>query len=168
MTALDRARAAIGRPTIYALGRGGRDPLAQHPADENRRCDCSGFVAWVLGTPRRVPDTIGWIETSRIVRDATVEGKLFHRLASPVAGDLVGYGDYTDEATGLRRQGHVGILSVVSADVAGAASWWDDLRVIHCSVTNSRRGDAIAETNARAFRRRGIFMRWHGGRDLAA
>jgi hypothetical protein len=155
---LARAQSACGHATVYKLGAGGRDPDALHPG---KLCDCSGYVAWVFRSPRKVPE-IGWIETSRIVRDATHDQRLFHRVSSPVPGDVVVYGDWTDAETGRHRQGHIGILSAVPNDVAGAASWWDGLRVIHCSVSNSKRGDAIAETDARVFRKRGIFARWNG------
>lgn len=157
MSRLDRARSAIGLPTVYALGQGGRDPALPHPG---RQCDCTGFVAWELGTPRRVPSSIGWIETSRIVRDATGDRLLFGRVYNPAPEDLIVYGDWTD-ATGRRRQGHVGVLSVVPPGRADDPEWWNGLRVIHCSKGNWRRlGDAIAETDAEAFRGRAIFARW--------
>lgn len=151
---LERARSAAGHRTVYRLGRGGFDPAAPHPGKE---CDCTGFLAWAVLSPRKVPATIGWIETSRIVADATGACRLFTRVSAPVPGDIVVYGDWTDPETGRRRQGHVGILSVVPPDWS-----WAGLRVIHCSVSNSKRGDAIAETDARAFRKRGIFARWNG------
>lgn len=150
--AVRRARSAIGRRTIYELGRGGRDPLAAHPADELRRLDCSGFVAWALGTRRRVPESIGWIETSRIVRDATGARLLFAKLEAPELGAVLVYGDRPPARRGARpRQGHCGIVAELAP-----------LRVVHCSVSNfNRTGDAIQETDgAFFFERGGICAAW--------
>ncbi len=156
LLAVARAHSAIGYGTVYALGQGGKRADAPHPGHE---CDCSGFIAWVFGTPRKVPTSIGWIETSRIAKDATGKRLLFQRVYDPEPGDIVVFGDWTD-ATGRRRQGHVGILSEVPAEKG--PFWWDGLRVIHCSSGNSKNGDAIAQTDAKVFRNRAIFARWIG------
>ena len=155
---LARARSQMGRRVEYLIGHGGSFPNLKSVGP---RCDCSGFVAWCVGSPRRVPDTIGWIETSRIVKDTMGDRRLFVPAYHPEPGDLVVYGDWVDR-TGKRRQGHVGILSEVPVDQV-APDWWARLKVVHCSLGNYRRTkDAIQETDALGFRGRSIFARWVG------
>ncbi len=151
-----RARSAIGRPTVYKLGKGGRKPDAPHPADANGQCDCSGAVAWFLGLDRYQPGKVSgdWLSTSSMVREATA-GRLFRVVVDPEPGDVVVYGDYVKD--GIRRQGHCGI--VVAAPAQCLPDVWSSIRVVHCSSGNSKRGDAIQETDAKVFKARGIFAR---------
>jgi flagellum-specific peptidoglycan hydrolase FlgJ len=134
---LARARKALGRRTVYDLGAGGMDPTR----GLDRLCDCSGFVAWAIGIPRQLPPKSGgWLDTDAYHAGG---GAVFPGLLSAVAagkaqpGDIVVYPDY--KQNGKRRQGHMGIVSQV--DAQGKPS-----RVIHCSVSNSNRGDAVQET----------------------
>jgi cell wall-associated NlpC family hydrolase len=157
---VERARSAIGAPTVYRLGKGGRRPGAAHPRDAAGLLDCSGFVAWVMGLDRYQPANPrykaingGWINTDAIVRDATMgpgPGQLFRRVEVAEPGDVLVYGSYRD-ASGTRRVGHCGIV-VVGGD-------WSRMRVVHCSASNGRRGDAIQETGAAWGRARGIVVR---------
>ena len=136
-----RARHAIGKGIIYKLGAGGKDPARALPATAGA-CDCSGFVAWCLGLPRRQPETIGWIETSRMVRDARGANLLFVEVLEPQPGDVIVYPDRNG------RQGHCGIVSQVDGG----------LRVIHCASRGLN--DAIRETSAARFLASGaIFAR---------
>lgn len=152
---LARARSAIGRRTVYALGRGGRDPLAVHPADKRGRCDCSGFAAWACGLDRHQPRSAlehfngGWLSTSGIVWTARNGGRFFAQIDAPEPGDLVVYGDR--KVKGVTKQGHVGIVSAATAG----------LRVVHCAKPNYvNRGDAILDTDGAFFLARGaIFVR---------
>jgi hypothetical protein len=147
--------------TFYKLGTGGRHPDADAPWDHQRQCDCSGFVAWVLGYDRLQSDDV-WINT-----DAILAGRagLFGPVAAaePVSvGDALVYGSI--HVNGERRPGHVGIITEVAAGfVRGGPEWWRDLRVAHCSPSNSRAfgsGHAIAETDARIWRSKGRIVRF--------
>jgi cell wall-associated NlpC family hydrolase len=132
-----RAKAVIGLPTIYELGKGGFTASKPTPGS---KCDCSGFVAWVLGVSRKTNNPYyknqngGWFETSAVFKDATntmgMVDKVEINAVKP--GDLVVWPD------GGGRQGHIGIVSVVE----GLPKM-----VIHCSTGNYRKtGDAIQET----------------------
>jgi hypothetical protein len=130
-----RAKSAVGHHTVYSLGQGGTNPATPYPAAEGH-CDCSGYAAWCLGIPRQQPNTIGWIETTRIVQDATGDQKLFEKVSKASPGDLVVYGD-----TG----GHEGHVGVVVATLNGRPT-----RVCHCT---GRKGlsDAIINEPASVF-----------------
>ncbi len=166
---LNRAMSALGKGTIYALGKGGRRPLAPVPHDDKRQCDCSGFVAWSMGVDRYQPRNPlyarfngGWVATTSLVYDAgrpRAETGLVDRVDVPEPGDVVVYRDYTVD--GVRRQGHCGIISYVPTDWAGDYS---QLRVIHCSASKAARlaGSAIQETPGTLFgRRAAIFARYY-------
>jgi hypothetical protein len=141
-----RARSVIGKGCRYGLGKGGMSPSAVVPWDGAMLCDCSGFIAWVLGVSRHLDhpwykkQNGGWLETTAIVRDCATPYGFFTQVATveALAGDLIVYGDIkkTDDTT---RQGHVGLISEVGA--TGPA------RAVHCSKGNERRtGDAIFES----------------------
>lgn len=141
-----RARSAIGKGCRYGLGHGGYNPASDHPWDTEMRCDCSGFIAWVLRVSRHIEhpwykeQNGGWLETIAIVRDAKSTFGFFTEVPPDMAraGDVIVYGDRKSE-DGSTRQGHVGLISEVSA--TGPA------KAIHCSMGNERRsGDAIQET----------------------
>lgn len=154
---VDRARSAIGKTTVYALGEGGRDPNASSPGS---RCDCSGFAAWVLGRDRYLPNAViealpefeKWIETSSLYADARSPWGFVAEVpwTNALPGDLVVWPDHAG------HQGHVGVVSEV--DVAGP------LHVVHCSTGNFKAtGDAIAETLSTIFQRNAAIVarvRW--------
>lgn len=105
---LSRARTAVGRGIRYGLGKGGNKPSSPLPDDGTGRCDCSGFVAWVLGMSRRPKLTRPWwIETTRIFKDATGKQKVFVRLVNPVPGCVIVFPDSGG------KEGHVGIVATV-------------------------------------------------------
>lgn len=150
---VERARRCIGHGCTYKLGMGGVKPNAVWPWKVNPEknvgeCDCSGFVAWCLGTSRLRRDVEafwkmngGWIETSAIARDAETTHALFGEVSPDQAlpGDVVVYGDKGG------HQGHVGLV----VSVAPTPDPWDGIRVVHCSSGNFKRsGDAIQETGA--------------------
>lgn len=146
-----RAKSALGHGTRYRLGQGGYHPFDPYPA-ANGFLDCSGFASWCLGLSRQQPETIEWIETSRIVKDAEGAQKLFRRVASALAGDLIVYGDAG------RHEGHVG---VITAAVNGVPT-----RVAHCNART--KPDAIVDEPASVFwfgalkNRGAIFARYIG------
>lgn len=148
---LIRARKAIGHGCIYGLGKGGMKPNAGFPWDDEKHCDCSGFVAWCLGVSRKtdsplyVPYLGHWLETTAVVRDAVSPFGMFEKVEWALAeiGDVLVYGDHGG------GQGHIGIVSQVE-EMAGPTD------VIHCSKGESvRHGDAIAETSVGIFRQHG-------------
>lgn len=143
---LNRARGAVGRKTVYHLSGGGMNPLK--PLD--RLCDCSGFVAWAIGIPRQLPPgSGGWLDTDAYARGG---GPAFPGLCAAVQdgdarpGDLLVYPDYL--VNGKKREGHIGIITGV--DGQGKPT-----RVVHCSTSNSRAGDAVAETGTTVWKARG-------------
>jgi len=146
-----RARSMVGAG-FYCLGAGGRDPSAprpfgacNHPSTHTHGrygkalfCDCSGFVAWCCGLPRKSAEGV-WLYTDQLEADARgqVKGDLgdgvpWH-LAQP--GDLIVYG-------AGKAIGHVGIVSEV--DDAGP------VKVIHCQAS---RAPAVVETSPAVFER---------------
>lgn len=136
---LARAKSAIGKKTIYRLGRGGMKPERDRPSNSEGMCDCSGFIAWCCGISRQCTAISGgWIETTIIVRDATGPQALFRKLPAPVPGCLAVFGDC------LGRQGHVAVVTKVVGSKPD--------RVIHCSASSFRNtGDAILETAGTVF-----------------
>lgn len=131
---LKRARSALGKKTVYALGRGGINPLKPL----TKECDCSGFVAWAIGIPRELPPgSDHWLQTTTywqgdkghfdpVAKDETLSGDLY------VYPDLDG------------KQGHIGIITSTKN---GAPE-----KILHCSSGNYRRtGDAIQETSPAVF-----------------
>lgn len=136
-----RARLPIHAGCLYGLGKGGFNPANKMPWDYVRgekRCDCSGFVAWALGMRRDQINAkkwwsklLPWIETTIVYRDATGPQKVFVEIPGPVPGCLVVYGD---------RGGSEGHIALVSAFANG------HLTIIDCASGPSRRtGEAINE-----------------------
>ena len=137
-----RAKSAVGRGTRYGLGHGGMNAKDELPT-RNGRCDCSGFAAWAIGISRYQFDkgkawskAIPWIETTAIVKDATGPQKLFKQIPYPVVGAIVVYPDR--KILGVWRQGHVAL----AVDVHDSRRY----EVVHCSVGNDKKGDAIQVT----------------------
>lgn len=146
------------KPIQYRLlkANGGKDPWAQHPADwsygkRTPTCDCSGFVAWCLGYPRRLDGR--WYSTDGMLRDARGARRVFEVIETPELGCVAVYGGRWRGAERLRA-GHVGIVTGVPAEWSG--NNWSDLEVTHCSSTNARRtGGAIAITDGLLWGRKG-------------
>lgn len=116
-----RAKTALTQPIRYLLGRGGFDPSLKTPAPQGL-CDCSGYVAWCLGIPRQNPE-LGWIETTRVFRDAETTHRLFEKTEEPALGDVLVYRDQG------KRQGHIGLITAVNAE---GKPW----HVIHCASSH--------------------------------
>lgn len=134
---VERARTAIGKGTKYGLGCGGMSPYNKGPADKNNRCDCSGFVAWVLGLSRKPKPTRNWwIETTMIHKDASKNRTVFIQISKAEPGCLVVFPDKDG------REGHVGIVSAVNE--SGTAAM-----VIDCT------SKGITEQGAEYFSRKG-------------
>lgn len=173
-----RALSVAGKGCAYAIGAGGKDPSALFPWDGRfqipdtpdpvtgakrtkvvlKACDCSGFIAWALGVnrhidPNLVPlwekDNGNWFETTALVRDAERPLGAVNKVpwAKARPGMLFVYGDRIEN--GVRHQGHVGLITQIKDGAPSA--------VVHCSIGNFRhRGDAIRETSAEVFLKRGI------------
>lgn len=157
---VERARSACGKGIHYKLGAGGRDPHRPLPAADGL-CDCSGFVAWCLGIDRFIPNALlphlpdggDWFETTAVYRDARSPFGFVDEVPWRAAqiGDLVVWPDRG------RKQGHIGIVTMVSTAGEGP------VLVVHCSVGNDRKGDAIAETSSDIFFNNGAIgarVRW--------
>jgi hypothetical protein len=113
-----QARSAIGKGVRYGLGCGGLHPEDALPAREilhtphgspvavlAKWCDCSGFIAWVVGRSRK-PDSKfkWWLSTDSIVSDAKGNKVLFDLLPHAEIGCLAVYPDHAGE------QGHVALV----------------------------------------------------------
>ena len=119
---ITRARTAIGK-VRYGLGCGGLhgdDPLPARPILHTPRhapapvlanwCDCSGFVAWVLGRSRKpAKDFPLWLCTDSVANDAKGKQRLFERIDAPVPGCIAVYGDWKD-GKGQPHQGHIALV----------------------------------------------------------
>lgn len=149
---LQRARSAKDKGVRYGLGKGGYYPLDPLPCRKAVKlvklvptlalwCDCSGFVAWVLGISRKPSARWKWwLSTDSIWTDARGPQVLFERLAEPVAGCIAVYPDWRDSA-GFKHEGHVAVVADVElqtvVDCSGsqngitehrAAYFWSGLR----------------------------------------
>ena len=152
---VERARSAAGFGTKYKLGKGGFNPASPHPWSSLGECDCSGFIAWVLGISRHTDNPWyrkqngGWLETTAIVRDCGTPFGFFDKREWTQArpGDLIVYGDSGG------KQGHVGLITEVDAT--------GPVKAIHCSSGNSRGGDAIRETGVDIWKKRGGIVAAH-------
>ncbi len=131
------------RPLAEAAGLDLDDPTLVRPA-----CDCSGFVCWALGFPRKAShaaswtSTDGWISTDSIWQDAMGAQGLFVKRTQATPGCLVVY----PRIGSGHAQGHVGIVTEV--DAAGRPT-----QVVHCSASNFENApfDAIKTTDAEVF-----------------
>lgn len=136
--ALERARSIVGQGR-YHLGSGGKDPTAPTPFDSDGTCDCSGFVAWCFGLPRKHDGV--WFYTDHLEADAhgQVKGDLGDGVHWTAAqpGDVVVYGAGP-------KTGHTGIVSAIGGD--------GPVAVIHC---RSGSPPAVVETGASFFKARG-------------
>lgn len=129
---LARARSAVDQGITYKLGKGGVFPNAKLPSNPFKQCDCSGFVAWVLGISRvPKPSRRWWIETTNIYRDAIGPQTVFARIPEPVPGCVVVFPD---------REGHEGHVGIVSQSYP--------LRVVDCGSPGiTERGGGYFERN---------------------
>lgn len=149
---LTRARSACNRGTKYDLGKGGKRPAQEMPWESimEHACDCSGFVAWALGLNRFMRGTAWydathngeWFNTDAVVRDALSPYGFVSKVEDAEPGALIVF-----PRAGAGSYGHIGIVSAVGEKP-------EDMRVIHCSGGNGRKGDAIQETDAKVFLQR--------------
>lgn len=143
------ARLDLERPEVAARYREGLQQggwtIASLPREA---CDCSGYVAWALGIPRRPWGAAGgWFNTDAIHADARSAQRRVQRIERAVPGALLVYPSHD----GGKEVGHVAIVTEVSAD--GAA-----LKILHCAPENyllepapGAARNAIAETDAARF-----------------
>lgn len=186
----ERVRAALaGPPGYYGLGCGGEDPAAPLPWGRYRPrrgedparvrvrtaagkvwLDCSGWLSWVIGVPRRIPGYArgwGYVSTDGLIADAEdpavelVEFEPIGGTAVPYQ-HLVVYGWHDDDHDGVRESGEIGHCGVV-ADVP--AGWrytgpesLEQLQVVHAAASRSPTG-AIRMSDGRPWRRRGRLLR---------
>lgn len=155
---IQRGRSVVGTGTRYKLGKGGMRPDSVKPADAHGFCDCSGFVCWALGISRQTDHPLymkfngGWINTNAMVHDAGEVTGIFKPALVIVPGVILVY-----PGKG-KRVGHCGIVSEMGASPA-------DMKIIHCSSGNSRRGDAIQETGPEVFGNPATIAIWYEGID---
>lgn len=169
----ERARrgdaARKGPRGYYGLGCGGTDPKAPlpwgtyqaRPGEDAARvkvrrsvgalwCDCSGFIAWLLGVPRKIAGYArgyGWLSTDGLIADAddpAVELVQWVPLGATIEPwvCLVVYGSVDTDHDGDRdRIGHVGIVIGVPVGwtYQGAASL-ELLTILHCAASKSDTG----------------------------
>lgn len=141
---VDRAKSAMGKGIRYKLGSGGMQPEAKLPKGPDNKCDCSGFVCWVLGISRKTDFPFyrkfgGWIFTDSMEADVKSSSGIFESLDAPEPGCIVVFG-------AGNKIGHVGIVSEVER---GRMK-----KVIHCSSGNDRVfADSILETAPTVFNR---------------
>lgn len=136
-SAAARALEAVGKGTVYRLGRGG---FKVRRLWESKESDCSGFVCHCLQLSRMPKlSRPWWINTDSMVKDAKGAQKVFVRLSRPVRGCVVVYPSGTEFA-----YGHCGIVVKVYGD-----GLYD---VIDCRSTAD--GDAIQRRSGTVFRKR--------------
>jgi hypothetical protein len=119
------------------------------PADFDSRtgfnlCDCSGFVAWVIGISRKPKTTRPfWVETSAICHDANNAKRAFVKIDKPVPGCIVSYPDRAG------REGHTAIVTGSAFNTDGSVA---SISGVDCSSGQSRRlGQAITERDLSFF-----------------
>lgn len=106
---VNRAVSATGHGIKYKLGKGGYFPNDPLPT-RTGTCDCSGFVAWVLGTSRiPKPSRLFWLETTNVYLDATTKQKVFVQIDKAVPGCIVVFPDRNG------HEGHMGIVETVNS-----------------------------------------------------
>lgn len=134
---------------------GGQSPYAAHPASwsygkRTPTCDCSGFIAWVLGYDRYQPHAglgVKYLNTDNIILLAKSQ-KWFEILNKPELGCIIVYGKY--DKNGKTYVGHIGLITSLPAEWdKDSNDSWKDLLVTHCSSGNDKKfGGAIQETSA--------------------
>ena len=116
----------------YHLGAGGRDPGAPTPLDTSGRCDCSGFLSWCWGEPRKDSDdgedeiAGDWIWTDGLYVDARGPQRFGREIAAPhlqIGDALVYRGNVPGQPVG-----HCALVIARPAVVHGFA----DVTVMHC------------------------------------
>lgn len=147
-----RALSALAMDVYYELGTGGFNPAAASPATLCRRphgvvpcCDCSGFVAWCLGIPRRMNHPFYVLQNGGRLSTQAMAAELRAGINSPTnvlhtmldadvrPGDVVVY----DQGEAI---GHCGIVVGTDALAAGARPLHsrDGWLVVHCSAGRRR------------------------------
>ena len=136
---VSHAASWLSKPVRYNLGSGGMSPSDPMP---DGRCDCSGFVSATIGMSRHQEfkgkpwsSHIPWIETTAVFDDAKGAQWLFVPCAEAWPGCIVVIPDR--RILGIRRQGHIGIVSqdpTIAIDCASGrgdravglrpVSWW--------------------------------------------
>jgi hypothetical protein len=169
-----RAKRALGHGCFYKLGTGGfkASRILPWPDGNTPKCDCTGLVNWA-----NEDDRLDY-NTDKIVREATANRKLEEGPVRPIhppgryikvvtgdvrPGDVVVYPSKFPKGK-KRIPGHAGLMVTVVKYPAGATRKvkgkvvdisgqvdFEQSTVIHCSSSNSRKGDAIKITSAGLF-----------------
>lgn len=185
-----RLRLALAGPRgYYGLGCGGDDPAralpwgryrpraGEDPARVRVRTaagavwlDCSGWLAWYLGVPRRIPGYArgwGYLSTDGLIADAEDPAVELVEYV-PIGGEVVPhqvlavYGWHDDDHDGVRDGGEIGHCGAV----VGVPAGWrytgpesiEQLQVAHTAASSSPTG-ALRVSDGRAWRRRGRLVR---------
>ena len=142
---IDRARSAIGKGTRFESGKGGADPAAANPLDNEGRCDTSGFIAWVIGQSRRTTNEFylgkneGWMNVLRMRQDVLAEGGFLSQINTPAPGCLALYGSSEDSD----------LNAAIVTEVTEINGRTVPTKVISCTSNNwTQHQDAILELPA--------------------
>lgn len=186
----ERALVAQNGPRgYYGLGCGGEDPARRLPWGRYRArqgedparvrvrtaagvvwLDCSGWLAWLLGVPRRIPTYArgwGYLSTDGLIADAEDPAVELVDYV-PIGGDvrpwevLAVYGWHDDDHDGVRDGGEIGHCGAV----AGVPAGWrytgpeaiEQLGMLHCAASASPTG-ALRLGPGTPWRRRGRLVR---------
>lgn len=149
---ISRARSALDKGTVY------KSPGVVPPLDASTwpesgaETDCSGFLTWCLRISRKIDHpgykkvNGGWFETTGIYADGMSSWGFCDRIDAPRPGCFIVYPDYKD-SSGKSRDGHIGLVTATN----GKPGMDGVTAVIHCSLGNSKKGDAIRETDAKVW-----------------
>lgn len=134
---LERANSAKNKRTTYLLT---VDPPSERLGawPENRKADCSGFVGWCFGLPRKPAQLVDLkLGTDQVYADATGANKLFAKIDAPQVGDVVLYPNYRIAPGAKGSSGHIALITAVAAG--------GRYETIECASTPfDKTGDAIA------------------------
>jgi hypothetical protein len=157
--AVERARDAAAlsrvRQVGYGLGQGGMRPERHVPWTKARLCDCSGALAWFWRLSRQLEAIRGgWVESTILFTDATTTREVVRVLEPgerPEPGDALVKPDQFVSGKKV-AEGHVALITEV--DVHGTP-----FRMVDCSSSGGREGNAIRERLASAFPAGGVVVR---------
>jgi hypothetical protein len=137
---LRAAHARSLKSIAYGLGKGGRDPDADSPADKDGRLDCSGLTCWIdrLDRLQIVNGKEVWLGTGGIIADATTDRSFYEKIDRPELGCLL---VYASDKKGGRPYGHVGMVTggLPAEWDPTAPACWKSLEVTDCHGPNGRR-----------------------------
>lgn len=135
---IQRAYSALDFTTQYKLGEGGFNPIIPLTP----QCDCSGFIAWVIGIPREFPPGSNrWLSTTEYWTGGSpvLAGLLSQvELHQTQVGDLLVYPHHNGQV------GHIALVNEVKFS--------QPVQILHCSSGNYKNfGNAVKITSTAVF-----------------